>query len=970
MIVGRSVELEKLGELLDALALGRSSCVAVVGEPGIGKTRLLYELDRLATATGARVVEGRGTEFEQNVPFGVVVDALDACLAAVAPARLEGLGVERLAELASIFPSLSGRGRQLAPGLEVERYRSHYAVRAAVQELALERPLVVTLDDLHWADAASIELVSHLLRRPLRGPILLALAYRPRQAPRHLRDAVSSAARNGLVVRLELARLSESEAEEVLGSNVDPATRTTIYRESGGNPFYLIELERAAERGGDQASMRTPGPGSLGDTVPEPVRIAIAEELVGVSDSAGALLRAASVIGEPFELELAADVAGLSEAEALSALDELVLLELLRPTATSRRFRFRHPIVRHAVYASASEAWRWNAHARVVEALARRGAPVTAQAHHVERSARWGDERAIRLLTDAGHAVAARAPAAAAAWFAAAQRLLPDTAGDERRLSLLVPLATALGASGSVVEARATLTEALQLLPPEHALVRARIVGAMAQLDHLLGRPSDARARLKGTLAAVEGHSLLGSTALRLELGIDHWFVHDHEAMSEMASRALPDARALGNAPLIAAATSLLGLGRYFQGETAEAATLMAEASRLADDLADADLAMRLETLPCLGHLEFGMERFADAARHLERGISIARATGQSLWFLVQMCLLGVPQLWQGRLAEAFRTTQAAVDALDTLPPQADVPRMWVWTVRSWVLCLRGQLPAAVGAAERAVAVSRRHPSSAHMWLTHGFLAMAQLDLGEPRRAKAELLDHAGGAGLSLVEASFRPRWFELLATADLALGDVDAAERWVDRAEASARQLGLVGRTAEARRARAMTQLARGDAAAVASARAAVDGFEDVGIPIDAARARTIAARALHRAGRRDQAADELERAHADLDACGASHYREETVRELRRLGRATGPRRTRLSRRECEVGVLVARGLTNREIASELFLSEKTVERHLTRAFARLGVSSRAEFAAAIERDRERILGERSHLAYDAVR
>jgi len=241
-------------------------------------------------------------------------------------------------------------------------------------------------------------------------------------------------------------------------------------------------------------------------------------------------------------------------------------------------------------------------------------------------------------------------------------------------------------------------------------------------------------------------------------------------------------------------------------------------------------------------------------------------------------------------------------------------------------------------------------------------LGAALLEAGEPLRAKREILDNAGGPSLPLIERSWRPRWYEILALAELGTGDIEAAEEWVRHAETTALDLGLVGRLAEAARARAALELAR-DAhdRALVAARDAVELFEEVGRPVDEARARTLVGRALVASSDRAGAEEELKRAHASLDDCGAHRHRDEAARELRRLGRRVARRATRratatddLTPREREVAELVARGRTNHEIADDLFMSSKTVETHLSRIFEKLSVSSRSALASAIERAR----------------
>jgi len=431
-LVGRTAELDALEHALDGLDRGRSGALELVGEPGIGKTRLLGELAARAELRGLLVLSGSAAELERDLPFSVFVDALDEYVEGLDPKQLSVLADDVRTELAHVLPSLSALagGRELA--LQHERYRSHRALRALLEQLAESRPLVLVLDDLHWADSASVELLGALLRRPPAAAVLMALARRPRQLPERLLAALDRAHRSGALIRIELSALAPEEARELLGETVGLGDATVLYEESGGNPFYLEQLARSLDREG--GATRAAGISVTGIEVPSAVAASLSEELGLLSDGGRLALMGAAVAGDPFEPELAAAAAATSEAEAINAVDELLALDLVRTTDVPRRFRFRHPLVRRAAYEGAPGGWRLGAHERCANALAARGATAASRAHHVQRSAREGDVDAVAVLREAGVQAARLAPASAAHWFSEALRLLPATAPAQERI--------------------------------------------------------------------------------------------------------------------------------------------------------------------------------------------------------------------------------------------------------------------------------------------------------------------------------------------------------------------------------------------------------------------------------------------------------------------------------------------------------------------------------------------------------
>ena len=258
---------------------------------------------------------------------------------------------------------------------------------------------------------------------------------------------------------------------------------------------------------------------------------AISHELDQLSERARTLARAASVAGDPFEIDVAAAAAGLPESEALGALDELLARGLARATQVPRRFRFRHPLVRRAVYESCGAGWRIGAHARAAAALRDRGASPVERAHHVEAAARPGDEEAIALLGDAARAVAARAPATAARWFEAALRLLPASTPDHgRRFALSEALGASLGAAGRLADSHAALLQALELLPASEFEQRAPLLATCVSIEHVMGRHASARERVRSALTDVPAGSP-AAARLQIELAATNIYDGDSERM-------------------------------------------------------------------------------------------------------------------------------------------------------------------------------------------------------------------------------------------------------------------------------------------------------------------------------------------------------------------------------------------------------------------------------------------------------
>ena len=959
-LAGRDAELQAIGAALATLdGAATGSVLQISGEPGIGKSRLLRELAADAGERGYVVLAGRAAEFEAELPFGVFTDALDDWLLAQAADGLATLAGGAAAELAVVLPAFEGLTDGHAPGLQQERYRSHRAVRRLLAAIAGEAPLVLALDDVQWADPGSVELLSHLLAHPPHGPVLLALGFRPTQLPAQLSVALAAALREQPALRLDLAPLSAAAAGDLLGPGVPGPIREQLLRESGGNPFFLLQLARGAAL----ADRRRAAGGGLEAPVPPGVLAALASELSSLSAPSLVLLQGAAVTGDPFEGLLAATAADIGAADALDLVDELLQAQLVHPTAVAGQYAFRHPIVRATVYEYATEGWRARAHARLSDDLAQRGAPVSAQAPHVERSATKGDRDALAVLVAAGESSAPRAPALAARWYAAALHLLPELARTEaERIGLLVALATALGGAGQLEESRSVLCEVLRRLPAGDP-GRTAIVAYCAGVEHLLGRHRDANARLAEAYRDVADGTSADAVALEIELAAGAGFENRYADMAAWAEQALAGAGELGQRALEVAAAGQVALAGYFLGVPGSAAIERAAAGL--DALDDAELAGRLDIGLWVGWTEAVLERHEQAVAHCRRVIDVSRATGQGAGLLFTMTAQAWSLVRLGRLDDADEVLTAAIDAGRLAPNLFLAVGVGLSAI---VATTRGEHDRALRLGRESV----RLASSADPGLIPGmsalYLAMAQIEAGDATGAHATLLTILGPGDEPATSRSGHAAACEVLTRATLALDRPDEAERWARRAVAATHGGALAAEATFSGRATAAVALARGAATQAAEvALAAARRASDTGVPVEAGRCRILAARALAQAGRRDAAIAELEHAADGLSRVGATGYQAEAEKELRRLGRrrrrpggagAAGEVLAELTEREAQIAELVGQGHTNREIAAVTYLSEKTVERHLSTIFGKLGIANRTALAlriaaAAVPRD-----------------
>jgi DNA-binding CsgD family transcriptional regulator len=438
-LFGREDECVEVERALNALSQGAARLVEISGEPGIGKTRMLAEIADSAQRRGFPLLAGRTAvpsgDRAAGAALGALGEAIDDHLRGVAPRYLANLSHEHRERLAALFPSfpapmpVSGNG----PERERSALGPFLSVRALLEAIASAGPIVITLDDVHWADDDTTAVLNLLLARPPEAPVLLAVAHRPRQAPVALRSAFDEA---HALTRLALPPLSEAQSAALTGAEAGSASGAMLYRESGGNPLYLKTLLSTARLRPDRIEL---------GTVPLSVETKFAVELGALSAPARVVASAASVFTDAVEPSLVAEVAELPQGDVYPAIGEVVRQDLLRPITGTGCFAFRHAVARVAIYQGTDSGWRLAAHARAARALQLRRAPVAVRVPHLVRLAAPGDVEAMAALVDAASAIWERS-ATAAQWLRSALQLLPADADPAARGVLLLELGLALGA--------------------------------------------------------------------------------------------------------------------------------------------------------------------------------------------------------------------------------------------------------------------------------------------------------------------------------------------------------------------------------------------------------------------------------------------------------------------------------------------------------------------------------------------
>ncbi|KAA9375469.1 AAA family ATPase [Microbispora cellulosiformans] len=921
-LIGRESQRLEIEAAVQGLSQGRPAFLEISGDPGTGKTALLAEVVRVAREAEIAVFTGRPQPVDGDLAFGAIVDALDGRLSVAGGERLHRLPAAQRDVLAAVFPSLAADASAPSPPDVAAPYRVGHAVRLLLEDLASSRPVALVLDDLHQADAGTVDVVCRLMCTPPRAPVLLAFAHRHRQVSPRLR-ATADTARE--VARLRLEPLAERHTEALLGEDLPARARGELYRASEGNPGYLRALADVLEQGPPGIDEADIAP------VPPWFASALAAEVARLSPLGRLVVAACAVLGDPITVPSVAAIAEVGEQDAYSAIDEIASHDLIRLVAGTGRFGFRHSLVRRAVYHNVSPGWRLGAHARAAQSPAGGRVSAVETAPHLTRVATPGDHAAVALLAAAADEVEAARPRQAAQWRRAALELLPydgngpdgenaqvgTNAQTDRnqqhgenqrsgengqagvRTGLLLALGRACEAAGQLRQAGDALAEALRLIPYGAGGRRAVVAADHARLLHDLGRSGEARALVGTELAHTRDEA--DRAALSFERAWLEVSSGSPGAAHADATQAVHIADRLGLPLLGCAARGMLAVSAVLAG-TPSAGTLddLPRAAAVLDALPDEELTARPDAPLWIGWAALVLERPHDAIRHLDRAVAAGRSAGRQAVVshalvarVAALCAAGLLTAAKDSADEAVRAAWLSGSA----------------ALRSSVLAARCLVTARMGDLDAL----RRHLAEYGTPVVQGWpWALAAGMVAEARPAAGG----PDGGGIPIeVNGLTRP-----------------AADVWSDavQPEATRWEAAQPGPTWW----KAAIRTSPADPAVDPAIDPAFDPVPD---------STTGRVAGLMTGTAADLTVPVIESAAAGPPGAGGP-------RSASGPPVAERPAAASLTARERQIARLVSEGLKNREIADRLYVTQKTVEMHLSRIFAKLGVSNRVGVARTL--------------------
>lgn len=986
-LVGREGELAALAAWLGAAAAGHGGATIVAGAGGVGKTRLVAAAGARAAREGWTVAVGRAYPVETGVPYAVFADALAPVLRATPAAALAVLTRGDAAALASVCPAFAGAaGGAPREAAGDAKARLLWSFTQFLGRLAAQRPLLVVLENLQWADSASLELLHFAARQVGGDRVALLCTYNESEldASPALRTTEQSLLSLGAarLVRVEPLGADALAALVREAFRADPASARALggrlFAWTRGNPFFAEEILKALvasgalhHAGGVWHGWEAELPG-----LPRSIRDAVTARVNRLGPAARTVANLAAVIGTRTSHDALVAVTGLPEAEVLAALDELRAHEVLAEEVDSCGgvcYEFTHPLVRDVLYAGLGIARGRLLHATVAEALeALHGGNARADelAYHFARAeARGLEGKAVRYLAAAGRdALARHANREAANYLSAAldhldrareagadppavdaTALVEDLAQARQRLgdydgattlwtrargaaardgqtARLAAIERRMGLasywSGRYEDALAHFDVALDAAAQvgDDALsARARVAKAMTL--QALGQPHAARAEVDAALAVADrlGDPAVLARAHRASLLL-HIFIGPASRAQADGLRAIEHADAAGERGVAWSAHWALAMMGGLSGNGGAMARHLAESERLADELGS-------PVLRCWT-AEIEIE-YASGTGAWDAGLALAERTIPTARALRQRVLLPRLLVWAALIHLHRGAAARAKEYLD----------------EAWRLS-GGDEPQRAGDVHSAVPV-------------HAGLVAYYVAAGEHQRA----ID-VGAAGLAIVDRTGYLAWgihrlLPMMIEAALWLGDLATAQRYGERLRRDSVQLGHQLGLAWADTCDALVAMLRKDYEAAAPLlRRGADALDAVPWVLDASRVRRKLAWVLAALGDREGATRELRRAHDVFVRLGADAELTITRDVIRELG-LRPPARTPsaglagLTGREVDVARLAARHKSNKEIASSLGISPRTVGTHLSNIFEKLSVASRGELADVARRE-----------------
>ena len=926
----RSGEVAELDRALHAARGGHGRFVAIEGEAGIGKTSLLGVAGEHAERAGMRVLSARGSELEHEFAFSVVRQLFEPLLYAAEAEERERWSAGAASLAMALFEEHPVATREPDPEQEV-RFRRRHGLYWLVANIARDAPLAIVVDDAHWADEPSLGFLRHLVTRLGGLPVLLLIASRPGAATT-LPLLADSAAHVLRPAPLSAGAVADW-VSDYLEQRADEEFAAACHRATAGIPFLVGELLREVRA--ERVSPDATGVERLRGLSPRAITTSVLLRLAALPAGASALARAAAVAGEA-GLPAVATLAGLDIGTAAAAAAALVRAGLL---AGSEPVAFAHPVVRTVLYEDIPQPERALAHARAARTLREHGASEDHVAAQLALAAPIGEAWALDTL---------RSAAKAAIWHGAPEvgahllaRALAETADPDERFELTLALGRAEVLAGRP-EAMGRLRAGLALArtPEQHlraAVLLGRVLryaGGGAEAVELL-ECAERRIGPEDTdLASLIEQELLATSTVsyegrrRLAGRTESWWARAERPPVGFFDRFVHAARAVDAA---------------CRGAPLSHVVELAEASLGARTAGD-HLGRHVGLLA--GYAFLLAERFDRVEALLGALGDAAAAVGGAHTRAVIVAQRALLSSYRGHV------TAAESDALDALTSVADVeaPPAYLLTAAAtllWVAAERGEAPHPAAASIRDDGDSL---FGRHLNYARGLLDVAEGRFGRGAARLLEVGERERGLGW---RGASQFTWRSQAALALAAEGDYARARQLADEEVELARAAGARRALGIALRGSAL--LGEGDARS-RLLEEAVAVLERSGADLEHARALVDLGSTLRRGRAAARAREPLRRGYDLALRCGATRLAERAREEL--LATGARPRRVSLSGRdaltpsELRVVELAARGMTNREIAQALFVTEKTVETHLLHAYPKLGVGSRRELVKALER------------------